>query len=174
MEHSIILYFVIFFAKILEVSMATTRIVILTKGERLLAAFIGFFEVLLWVAIAATVLGDITSDPIKVVVYAFGFSVGNYMGSTIEKKLALGTTKIEAILNAKTDEGVVNKIREEGFAVTTVNGEGYESSRHILIMHVKRKNTDRAINLVKSLATDAVITINEIKPVYGGYGILRK
>ena len=78
--------------------MATLRIVLITKDERTKGAIIGFFEVILWVILVSTVLTNITADPTKVVVYALGFAVGNFVGSKFENYLAIGTTNIEAIV----------------------------------------------------------------------------
>lgn len=168
------LYLLIFVVKVFEVSLSTTRIVLITKGERRTGAIIGFFEVVIWIILASTVLTGISEDPFKVIVYALGFSVGNYVGSMLETKLGIGTTRIEAILNAETDKGVLETIREEGFAATELDAHGSVGDKHVIIMHVKRKNADRVVNLIKSNASDACITINEIKAVYGGFGILRK
>ncbi len=64
-------------------------------------------------------------------------------------------------------------LRANGFAVTEVVGQGMNHPRSVLIMHIKRKRSAEAINLIKQLEHNAVITINDVKPVYGGYGILK-
>ena len=46
-----ILYIGIFLAKTLEVTLATIRTVLITRGEKLLGALIGFVEVIIWVKI---------------------------------------------------------------------------------------------------------------------------
>lgn len=174
MGWSYLIYFVILFVKIIEVSLATVRIVFITKGEKLKGAFIGFFEVLLWTVLVATVLDDITSDPFKVLVYALGFAIGNYAGSVFEQKLGLGNMRIEAIVQENHGNELVNALRGAGFAVTVVEGEGMHHKRHVLIMHIKRKRTEEAIKLIKNLQGNVFITINEVKPIYGGYGVFKK
>lgn len=174
MLETIILYLIIFVVKIFEVTLATTRIVLITKGEKIKGSIIGFFEVLIWVVLVSTVLDDLTSDPIKLIVYSFGFAIGNYVGTIFEQKLGFGNVRIETIV--KEDDGIklVKELRDNGFGVTVVEGEGMHSKRHVLIMHIKRKRTDKVITLIKELQVNAVITVNEIKPVYGGYGLFKK
>lgn len=167
-------YLLIFVVKIGEVSLSTTRIVLITKGEKLIGAIIGFFEVIIWIVLASTVLTNISDDPLKVIVYAFGFAVGNYVGSTLEKKIGLGNSRIEVILNPEYSQTIISSIREHGYGFTEIEGKGAISNRTILIMNVRRNKSENLIELVKSLTTDAVITINEIKPIYGGYGMARK
>lgn len=168
------LYTIIFVVKIIEVGMSTVRIVLITKGEKVKGALIGFVEVLIWVALAATVLIDVTSDPMKVVVYALAFAFGNYFGSIVENKMAIGTVKIEAVIKKIHGKRVSIALREMGYGVTAIDAYGREDRKEILYMHVPRKQIRTTIKLLRSFQSDAMITINDIRPVYGGYGILRK
>lgn len=170
----LVVYAFIFFVKIIEVSMATLRIVLITKDERLIGAIIGFFEVMLWVILVATVLSNITEDPIKVVVYAFGFAIGNYVGSLIENRLAIGSTNIEAIVLKEHGKELSKHLREQGLAVTSVEAYGMNNKREILYLHVPRKQVKQTVQLIRSFQENVVITINDIKPVYGGYRTIKR
>jgi len=172
-EQLLIYGFILVF-KTIEVSMATLRIVLITKDERLKGAIIGFFEVMIWVILVSTVLTNITQDPIKVVIYALGFAIGNYSGSKIENFIAIGTSNIEAIVLKEHGKQLSRDLRAHGFAVTAVNAYGMNSEREILYIHLPRKKVREAVALIKSLQTNVVITINDIKPIYGGYRMLRK
>ena len=170
----ILLYLVIFVIKVLEVSMATLRIVLITKDERVKGAFIGFFEVIIWVIVVATVLNNITNDPFKVVVYAFGFAVGNFVGSKLENFLAIGTTNMEVITHKADGKKLSQELRKKGLAVTAVEAYGMTDRREILYLHVPRKEVQTTTRLIRDIVSDVVITINDIKPVYGGYRTLRR
>lgn len=170
----ILVYLLILTAKIIEVSMATMRIVLITRGERLRGAIIGFFEVLLWIFLVSSVLKDISEDPIKVIVYAAGFAIGNYLGSIFEQKLGVGVVRIEAIVLQEHGDTLANRIREMGYAVTVVEGHGMNFKRHVLLMSIRRKDTDKVTKMIRSLQENVVITINDIKPVYGGFGVLKR
>ncbi len=170
----ILLYFLIFTGKIIEVGMATVRIVLITKGEKLKGSVIGFFEVLLWVAITATVLVDIAEDPFKVVVVSLAFAAGNYFGSIVENKLNIGTVKIEAVVKKTEGKRISRAMREMGFALTAIDAYGRDERREILYMHVPRKYMEKATRVLREMQADAVITINDIRPLFGGHGILRK
>jgi uncharacterized protein YebE (UPF0316 family) len=170
----ITLYLVIFFVKIFEVSLATLRIVLITKGEKVKGAAIGFFEVIIWVLLASTVLINIAQDPIKVVVYAAGFAIGNYTGSTLESYLALGTTSIQAIVHKEHGKSLSIALRETGLALTAVEAYGMSDKKEILYINLPRKKVPQTVKLIKEFQNDVVITVNDIKPVYGGYNKLRK
>lgn len=169
-----LIYLFILFAKIIEVSISTIRIVLITKGEKTIGAIIAFVEILLWLFIASNVIQNISQDPLKGVFYAIGFSVGNYIGSILEEKIGLGLSEVQVIV--KEDAGLLlaEEIRAQGFAVTLVHGEGRHNPRAILIMFVPRKRVKALVKYIQNSETGAVITVSEIKPVYGGYGMLRK
>lgn len=171
---NIMLYLMILILKTIEVSMATLRIVLITKDERLKGAIIGFVEVILWVILVSTVLTNITEDPFKVVIYALGFAVGNYVGSLIENMLAIGTTNIEAIVKKEHGKQLSILLRKMGLAVTSVDAYGMNSAREILYLHVPRKKVRETVTLIKSFQHNVVITVNDIKPIYGGYKLIRK
>lgn len=171
---NVLLYIGILLAKIVEVSIGTTRIVLITRGERGLGALLGFFEVMIWVILVSTVLSNITEDPIKVVVYAVGFALGNYVGSVVEQRLGIGTVRIEAILLEIHGEEVAQKIRDKGYAVTVIEGKGMNHNRKVLIMNIKRKDYQSVVKMIRSFQENVMITINDIKPVYGGYGVLKR
>lgn len=171
---NIVLYILILVFKTIEVSFATLRIVLITKDERLKGAIIGFFEVILWVILVSSVLTNITEDPIKIVVYSLGFAIGNYVGSMLENKLAIGNTNIEVIVKKEHGKQLSQLLRQMGLAVTAVDAYGMVDKREILYLRIPRKKVRETVKLIKSFQHNVVITISDIKPVHGGYRIIRK
>lgn len=168
------LYFAILIFKIIEVSIGTMRIVLITRGERMLGAFLGFVEVALWISVVSAVLNDIQSDPFKALAYAAGFALGNYVGSMLEQKLGIGNVRVEAIVMEEDGAELASSLRAKGYAVTVMEGQGMNHERHILLMNIQRKRSMEIVKFIRKCQENVVITINDIKPVYGGYGILRK
>lgn len=165
-----ILYIIIFFAKIIEVTMSTLRMVYINKGEKLIGAILGFFEVLIWLIIVSSVLNNITEDPIKVIVYCFSFALGNYMGVTLESKLAVGLSTLNVVVNNLEGENLANILREHGFGVTIVEGKGKNDSRKdLLFIQLKRKRITEAVKIIQTSNTSAFITVNDIKSMKGGF-----
>lgn len=165
------LYVLIFLAKIVEVSLMTLRTVLITRGEKVVGSIIGFFEVIIWLYLVSTVLVGISEDPIKMVVYALGFSVGNYVGSFLEEKLAIGLLTISIVASAKDAVIIAEKLRKDNLGVTLVEAEGINEKKKMIVVHVKRKRKKEVIKLIEDTNTKAVISIADTKTVYGGYGI---
>lgn len=168
---NILFYFLILFAKIIEVSLMTLRIVFITKGERKIGAMVAFFEVTLWIFIVTFVMKDLMEDPIKAIFYALGFAIGNYLGSLLEEKIGIGLSQVQIIVKKEHGPKLAKELRDESFAVTVVQGEGRNLERNILFMYVKRKRVKLLLDIVKNKQENAVITVMDTKPLYGGYGI---
>lgn len=164
-----ILYLIIFFAKIIEVSISTLRIVLINKGEKLIGAILAFFEVLIWLILVSNVLNNITDDPIKALVYCLAFSIGNYLGVVIESKLAVGVSSIQVIVKEGSGIELATFLRDKNFGVTITEGQGREKKREILLIHLKRKRINEAVKIIQSFLDDAVIMVNEVKVIKGGY-----
>jgi uncharacterized protein YebE (UPF0316 family) len=167
---SVWLYLFIFFGKIIEVAVSTVRLVLINRGERVKGAVAGFFEISLWIVVTGTVLVGFQEDLIRCVIFAFAFALGNYVGSWLEGKLAFGLCSIQVIVN-KDDcaDCVVQELRDNGFGVTMMEGEGKAGKREILLLHLKRKRIPAAISLIKSKLENAVITVNDVRVINGGF-----
>lgn len=161
----------IFFAKITEVALTTIRTVYITKGEKLYGSLIGFVEVIIWLNVVGVVLVNIQENPAKMIVYALGFSCGNYVGCIIEEKLAVGLLTINTITSGADGEKLAEILREKNIGVTIINAEGINEDKKMLIIHVKRKRKQEVIKIIANTKINAVTTINDVRTVYGGYGL---
>jgi len=174
-EQNVWVYLFIFFGKIAEVSVSILRLMLINRGERLKGSVIAFFDVLLWLLVTGTVLVGFRDDIWRVVVFAFAFAIGNYLGSWLESKLALGLSSIQVIVsqdNMIADNAahtLAGQLRSEGYAVTILEGMGREGKRDILMLHLKRKRIRRAVSIIKENLSSSVITVNDVKVIRGGY-----
>lgn len=171
---SLLLYLGIMVAKIVEVSLMTVRVMLVTRGEKVIGAVIGFFEVMIWIYIASLAMDGIAENPLRAIFYSLGFALGNYFGISLEEWLGIGSSEIQTIVSEEEGDILARYLRSEGFAVTVVKGEGRTSVRDVLFMFVQRKRVKKAIEMIKEKTPNSVITISETKPIYGGFGLIRK
>ncbi len=169
-DGSVWAYFFIFFGKILEVTLATLRIVLINRGERIKGALLAFVEILIWIVVTGTVLTGFQDDLMRVLIFAIAFSLGNYLGSWIEEKLAFGLSSIQVIVpEGQLSTDLVADLRSHNFAVTIVKGEGKDGNRELLFLHIMRKKIPFAISIIHSYVEKAVIIVNDVKVARGGY-----
>lgn len=166
-----LIYFLIFFGKIIEVTLMTIRVVLISKGERRIGAIVAFFEICLWILIVSNVIQGLSEDPIKAIAYALGFAIGNYTGSWLEDRIGIGTSQIQLIVKEEHGKELAEHLFSQGLPCTVVQGQGHHLARHILYVIVPRRKVREVIQMAKDAQSNAVITVHEIKPWYGGWGI---
>ena len=138
------------------------------QGRRGLAALIGFFEVTIYVLILNTVMKNM-DNPFNVIAYGLGFAAGNYVGITIEDKIALGNISVQIIVNTNLTEELTTEIRSRGFGVTVMDGHGQYSDTSVLLVVIDRKDYLTLRNLTTKIAPNAFITVNSLKQLSGGF-----
>jgi len=166
-------YLFIFFAEICDVSLATLRTLMVVQGRKIHASIIGFFEILIYISALGKVVNGL-SDPGNLLAYALGFASGSYIGICIEEKIALGNFIAQIVLNSNKNGKLLHSLRDNGFGVTSVRGSGKEGTREILNIALKRKDLDRLKQILDEYDERAFITVNNTKPISGGYFAIKK
>lgn len=162
----IILPLLIFFARIVDVSIGTIRIIMVSKGYKLLAPLLGFFEVLIWIIAIGKIMENLDRW-YYYIFYAAGFATGNYIGMLLEEKIALGFVGMRIITKRPADK-LIAKMIEAGYGITTVPAEGATGLVHVIFTTVKRKKLGNLINMIKEFNPKAFYTIEDIKLVSNG------
>jgi len=163
-------YLFIFLARVLDVSMATIRMLMVMRGKKYHAAIIGFFEVIIYIVALGKVVSSLNNLG-NLLAYALGFATGNFVGTIIEDKVALGTITARIIPNTCKDE-MVSSLRDMGFGVTEVEGMGKMGPRCLLYVVMPRKQLPKLLKYIEEIDSEAFITISDTRTARGGY--LRK
>lgn len=158
---------VIFGLRIVDVSLATTRMLLAVRGQRVLVPVIGFFEVLIWLFAAGSAIQYLDS-PLHVIGYAAGFAAGNVVGLWVEEKLALGLATVRVISEHGGVEAA-DALREEGFGVTEFAGQGRRGTVEVLYTVVRRSQVKRILALVNEWAPDSFVTVEEPRSIQRGW-----
>lgn len=161
-------YLLIFFARVADMSLDVVRILMLTRDRRFLAAVIGFIEVSIFIVAISQVLTGGLNDPLKVVAYAGGFATGNYVGSLIDSRLAMGYLSLQIFCDYCSHDQTARVLREEGFGVTSVTGRGRDGDNMILFVTIKRKDLKKALRTLDKLLPDAFYNIYDARYIHGG------
>lgn len=161
-------YFFIFTARVVDVSLDVFRLLMLTRGYAPAAAFIGFFEVSVFVLALGTVISGGLGDPLKIVAYAGGFATGNIVGAFIEEKMALGYVVIHLFPENSCCGELTALLRERNYGVTRISGEGRFGPRDVLIITAKRKDLPYILKKMDEVAPDMFFNISDIRSIHGG------
>lgn len=157
----------IFFARVIDVSLGTIRMILVIRGDRIPAAIIGFFEILVYTVALGLVVGSL-NEPIKLMVFCTGFALGILVGSLIEERLSLGYRGIQAIVDLEHGH-VAEELRAEGFPVTCWEGQGRDGAKLVLNTVVKRNLSAVAADKIREKDPEAFLVFMEPKQFRGGY-----
>jgi len=159
----VILPLMIFVMRITDVSIGTIRIIFLTRGNRIVAPILGFFEVFVWVVAIGNIMQHL-NNWLCYVAYAGGFATGNFIGMLIEERLAIGISLIRVIAR-KEISGLSEALNDRGFGTTTLDARGKYDDVNMIYVIVKRKDIDESIALIKKFNPNAFYTIEDIRYV---------
>lgn len=159
----VILPLFIFFARIIDVSLGTLRIIFVTKGMQRVAPLIGFFEVFIWLLAISRIMQNL-DNWVCYVAYAAGFASGNLIGMLIEEKLAIGHEMIR-VITRKDATNLIDELRETGHGVTWVNARGVEGDVAVLYIIARRSMIRGVLDLINKHNPRALYTVEAIKYV---------
>jgi uncharacterized protein YebE (UPF0316 family) len=155
--------FLIFLARVTDVTIGTMRIIFISRGFRFIAACAGFFEILIWLFAISQIMANL-GNWATYIAYATGYAVGNYIGIMMEQKLALGYLVVR-IITQRDGTALEQKLREANFIVTSVDAEGGRGPVKILFTVLKRKMVPSVLELIKSTNPLAYYTIEDLRSV---------
>jgi uncharacterized protein YebE (UPF0316 family) len=162
----VVLPLIIFVARIFDVTLGTLRIIFVARGKRNLAPILGFFEVLIWIVVISQLVQNLESAT-AYIGYAAGFAAGNYFGMWLEDKLALGTYIMRLITPEEPGE-LVQRLRQAGFGVTCVEGEGISGKVNLVYTFVKRRDVEQVLSIIHEMKPNAFVSMEEVRSTEKG------
>lgn len=163
----VVLPLLIFFARILDVSIGTLRLIFVSKGFKFLAPLLGFFEVIIWLLAIGQIMQNL-NNIFCYLAYGLGFAMGNYIGILLEEKMSIGTVLVRVI--PKLDvENLIKSLRQDNFAISAIEIEGMKGKTKMLLSIINRKDIKVYIKTVQHFNPNAFYTIEDIKAVKEGF-----
>jgi uncharacterized protein YebE (UPF0316 family) len=163
---SLVLPFLVFLAELCVVTLFTLRIIFISRGMKILAPIVGFFEVTIWLFAIAQVMQNL-QDPRSFLAFAGGFTLGNLLGMLIEKRLALGKVVIRTI-TIKDVSPLVNEFWEATYGVTVIDGAGARGPVKVVLTVVPRKELDAVIAIIRRFDPGAFYSVDDLQEVAQG------
>jgi len=167
----ILLPFLIFAARVLDVSLGTVRVIFVSRGLKYLAPAVGFFEILIWLLAIGQIMQNLT-NPACYVAYAGGFAMGNFVGICIAERLSLGVVLIR-VVTKKDALPLVQVLKAQDYGVTSVDGHGAEGQVKVVFTIVPRREVRSVVALIKEFHPHAFYSIEDVGLVEKGVFPLR-
>lgn len=157
--------FFIMFARIIDVSLGTLRMLNVVKGHKYRAAIFGFIEVLIWIAAMRYIFQNL-DNLWNILGYSTGFALGTIVGVSIENKFGTGYLQLYVISQFYTDK-IADKLRSMKVGVTIVPGEGRRSGVAVIVMIILAKRRHEIIRTIENIDSGAFISIQNAIPYRG-------
>lgn len=158
---------VIFCLRIVDVSLATLRMLLSVRGQRHVVPLIGFFEVMLWLFAAGNAIRYLDS-PLHVVGYAGGFATGTVVGLWVEEKLAFGLATVR-VFSSKPANGLAQTLRERGHGATEFAASGRQGPVEVVYTVARRAQINDILGIVNRWDPSAFVTVEEPRAVHRGW-----
>ena len=162
----VVLPFMIFCARICDVSLGTIRVIFISKGIKYLAPIIGFFEVIIWLLAIGQVMNNVTNVA-SYIAYGAGFATGTFVGMAIEEKLSLGTVIVRVITNQEAND-LVECLRVHDYGVTVIGAMGSTGPVQVLFMVIKRQDLGGVTGIIRQFQPNAFYSIEDVKSAAEG------
>ena len=151
----------VFVAELSVVTISTLRIIFLSRGMKLLAPILGFFEVTIWLFAIGQVMTNLSS-PGCFLGFAGGFTLGNYLGVLIEKRLALGTVIVHTVTHRDATK-LVEGLRGADYGVTIIDAAGARGAVKVVLTVVRRRELESVLSIIRRFDPEAFYSVDEVR-----------
>ena len=163
---------IIFFGRVIDVSLGTLRIIFVSKGEKYKAPLIGFVEVFIWVVIISQILSR-ANDMVAYLSYAAGYASGNYIGILLENRIAYGIVLCR-IYTQKNGEELIQSLNKLNFGATVTHGKGSTNEVDIVETVVDRKELKTSEVIINNFDSNSFYVIEDLRTKQNGIFPKRK
>lgn len=157
----VILPLLIFIARTCDVTLATLRNIFIARNIKKIVPLLGFFEVLIWLVAVSQTINNLHNIACYIG-FAGGYSMGIFVGITIEGKLALGKQVVRIITNQDTTS-LVAAMSEANMGVTILDGNGAKGPVKVIFTTLKRRDVQLVDELINKHTPKAFYTIEDIR-----------
>ncbi len=172
--HPALVCVIVCFAKIVEISIQSLKTCMMVKGQRLKAAGLGFIECTIWGLVISTIIGTLGDNLLLLLFYCAGYATGLFLGSTIENKIALGTSNLELIAGDASTAKITAYLREQNRGYTVFEGHGSTDKMNMIFIVLPRRDAKRVLMEIRSACDNQVfVAVSEVSKYAGGYGVVK-
>lgn len=166
-EEALFTALLIFVLRVVNNAIGTVRLVTLARGMRWLTAILGFFEALIFAVTISGVVTDLTNI-LNLIAYCGGFSIGAWVGMSLEARFVT-TFVIVNIFASKNGHEIALALRQNGYGVTEMVGEGHAGDVTMLRSVTSHRDVSRISAVVKQIAPESFVAVEQVRSIQGGW-----
>ena len=161
-------------AKIIEITIQSLKTCMMVKGQRLKAAGLGLLECAIWGLVVSAVIGTLGNNLYLLAFYCLGYATGLFLGSTLEGKIALGTSSIQLIANDENTAKIVAYLKENARGYTVFEGRGSTEKMNMIFIVLPRRGASPMLKQIRKICENKVfVVVDDVNKYAGGYGMMK-
>ena len=157
----------IFCLRVVDISLYTLRLMMVTRGQKKLAWLFALLQSFVFVTVMRAVFNDLGNWP-KIIGYAAGFATGLVVGMALEGRLGIGNMHLNIVSSHRGQE-LAQELRAAGYGVTELAGHGKDGTVDVLLCDVRRRQVPGVRQIVQDHDPEAFITAEVLRIVLGGF-----
>jgi uncharacterized protein YebE (UPF0316 family) len=99
--------------------------------------------------------------------FAAGFTLGNFLGITIEAKMALGHLSVR-VITRKDAVPLAETLRSANFGVTLVEGQGATGKVHVVMVVIPRRELAAVLAHIREFDARAFYSVDMVQATAAG------
>ena len=172
--HPVAVCFIVCAAKIIEITIQSLKTCMMVKGQRLKAAGLGFLECTIWGLVISTIIGTLGDNLFLLAFYCVGYATGLFLGSTLEGKIALGTSSLQLIANDENTEIITEYLKSNSRGYTVFEGKGSTDKMNMIFIVLPRRNSVATVKQIRKICKNNVfVVVDDVNKYSGGYGMIK-
>ena len=172
--HPVAVCFIVCAAKIIEITIQSLKTCMMVKGQRVKAAGLGLLECAIWGLVISTIIGTLGDNLFLLAFYCVGYATGLFLGSTLEGKIALGTSSLQLIANDENTGKIIAYLKEHNRGYTVFGGQGSKDKMNMILIVLPRREASRTLKAIRILCRNNVFVVaSEVSKYAGGYGTVK-
>ena len=161
-------------AKIIEITIQSLKTCMMVKGQRMKAAALGFVECAIWGLAISTIISTLGDNLLLLLFYCFGYAAGLFLGSTLEGKIALGTSSLQLIANDKHTQKITAYLKSKSNGYTVFEGQGSIDKMNMVLIVLPRKDMRKTLKEIRAMCDNKVFVVaSDVSKYAGGYGMVK-
>ena len=161
-------------AKIIEITIQSLKTCMMVKGQRLKAAGLGLLECTIWGLVISTIIGTLGDNLFLLAFYCLGYATGLFLGSTLESKIALGTSSLQLIANDENTEKITSYLQDNSRGYTVFDGHGSKDKMNMIMIVLPRREAVPTLKAIRQICNNNVFVVaSEVSKYAGGYGMVK-
>lgn len=161
-------------AKIIEITIQSLKTCMMVKGQRIKAACLGFMECMIWGLVISTIISTLGDNLVLLLFYCGGYATGLFLGSTIEGKIALGTSNLQLIANDENTKLIIAYLRQNKRGYTVFSGQGSTDKMNMILIVLARREMKKTLREIRKLCDNRVFVVaSDVSKYAGGYGLAK-